>query len=162
MPPGRLLGMYALACMEAEGSVYGYRVSERVAERTGGAWRPGPGAVYPALQALVDRGLARSKGLGRRRVYSITARGRAVLKRVRAYQRAVPAPDVGILWAEVAGARDPGRFLVGRVSRAVDGVEAYLARSDLSPARAAALRRATLRTLDRSARRIRGPKRRVR
>ena len=52
----RLVGLYALTVMEREGPVHGYGISERIAERTDGAWRPGPGAVYPSLQKLVAGG----------------------------------------------------------------------------------------------------------
>ncbi len=141
--------------MEAEGTVYGYRVSERVAERTGGAWRPGPGTVYPLLRALVERGLARSAGAGRRRVYRITPQGRRVLKRIREGSGDVRAPDLGVLWAEVVGASDTGRFLVARVGRAIEGIEAYVARPDVDPRQAAALRHSAARTLDAAATRLR-------
>jgi DNA-binding PadR family transcriptional regulator len=66
--PGRLLGLYALAVMERDGPIYGYSLADRVAERTDGGWRPGAGAIYPALQVLVTRGMARSSRDGRRRV----------------------------------------------------------------------------------------------
>ncbi len=57
----RLVGLYALATMEREGVVHGYLLSQRISERTDGAWRPGPGAVYPSLSALVERGWARRR-----------------------------------------------------------------------------------------------------
>jgi DNA-binding PadR family transcriptional regulator len=129
MPP-RLVGLYALTCMERDGQVYGYSLGQRIADRTAGAWRPGPGAVYPALNRLVDRGLARVTGEGRRRVYGITAKGRHLLGRLRRERRgpAGTGPDLSVLWAEIVGAPDDSTFLLQRLRRSIDGVEAYLNR----------------------------------
>ncbi len=128
--PGRVLWLYALATLEREGSLYGYALSDRVAERTEGAWRPGAGAIYPALQSLVRRGAARATKQGRRRVYSITPHGRAVLKRIR-IQMAGPgpgAPDLSLLWAEIAGEPDPGAHVLRRLHLQLESVDALLAR----------------------------------
>ena len=114
MPP-RILGLYSLACMDRDGSIYGYRISRQIAERTGGAWRPGPGAVYPALRALVDRGLARAVRRERRLEYRITSRGRGVLRELREQpSRGSAAPDLSVLWAEIVGGPDPGEFMLRR------------------------------------------------
>lgn len=127
--PGRILGIYALALMERMGPIYGYLISERVGQRTEGAWRPGPGAVYPALNRLTMRGLARSRVVGRRRVYSITPKGRGVLARIRAQTASWthPAPDLSVLWAEVAGVEDVGAFLLLRLRRALYAIDTALA-----------------------------------
>ncbi len=127
--PGRILGIYALALMDRMGPIYGYLISERVGQRTEGAWRPGPGAVYPALNRLTVRGLARSRVVGRRRVYSITPKGREVLARIRAQTASWtrPAPDLSVLWAEVAGVEDVGTFLLLRLRRALDAIDTALA-----------------------------------
>ena len=127
MPP-RLIGLYALAAMERDGSIYGYRLSERIFERTGGSWRPGPGAVYPSLAALVERGLAVRKGAGRRQEYRITSSGRATLRRVRRRLASTrrDGMDLSELWAEVAGTDDAGPLLVRRLERTLANLRAYL------------------------------------
>ena len=127
--PARLVGLYALRCMERDGAVHGYSLAERIAERTGGVWRPGPGAVYPALQRLTDRGLARSRLVGRRRVYTITPKGRESLARLRAQTAGWTsrAPDLSALWADVAGVDDVATFLLMRLRRALDAIDATLA-----------------------------------
>jgi len=128
--PGRVLWLYALATLEREGTVYGYALADRIAERTEGAWRPGAGAVYPALQSLVRRGVAREHKAGVRRVYTITPQGRAVLRRIRT-QMAGPgpgAPDLSLLWAEIAGVPDPGTHILGRLHRQLESLDALLAR----------------------------------
>ncbi len=126
--PGRLLGLYALSVMERDGPIYGYSLAERVAERTDGGWRPGAGAIYPALQALVTRGLARSSRDGRRRVYSITRPGRAFLARVRRGWMGVgrTGPDLAMLWSEIAGTGDPGQHLLRHLRHHLDGIATYL------------------------------------
>ena len=127
--PARLVGLYALRCMERDGAVHGYSLAERIAERTSGVWRPGPGAVYPALQRLTDRGLARSRLVGRRRVYTITPKGREALARLRAQTTGWTsrAPDLSALWADVAGIDDMETFLLLRLRRALDAIDAALA-----------------------------------
>lgn len=154
MPP-RLIGLFALATMERDGPVHGYLLSERIAEKTAGAWRPGPGAVYPSLQALVERGLARRRGVGRRREYRITARGRQVLQRIRRTTGATGrgGPDLSALWGEVVGAADAGSFLVRRLERNLLSLTAYLDRRE-NPAKARAARRAALRVLTRAQKRL--------
>ena len=128
--PGRVLWLYALATLEREGTVYGYALADRVAERTEGAWRPGAGAVYPALQSLVRRGAAKARKQGVRRVYSITPQGRTMLRRIRT-RMAGPgpgAPDLSLLWAEIAGASDPGAHELHRLHRQLELLDNLLAR----------------------------------
>jgi DNA-binding PadR family transcriptional regulator len=135
MPP-RTIGLYALATMERDGPLHGYRLSQRIAERTSGAWRPGPGTVYPSLRALVDHGLATCRGAGRRREYRITSAGRAVLRRIRRQARGTGAagPDLSGLWAEIAGVDDTGMFLVRRLERALEALASYAAARPRDPA----------------------------
>lgn len=132
--PGRLLGLYALSVMEREGSVYGYSIAARIAQRTAGAWKPGPGAVYPALGSLVRRGLARGDADGRRRLYRITPQGRQLLLRLRngMLRRQRMGPDIGVLWAEIAGRGEPGAFLIDRLESNLDRFVEYV-RTQPSP-----------------------------
>jgi hypothetical protein len=48
-----------------------------IEQRSGGAWRPSPGAVYPALAQLADEGLVTDEKSDGRRTYSLTDAGRA-------------------------------------------------------------------------------------
>jgi len=66
----------AVLALLAEKPMHGYEVINEIAERSGGAWKPSAGAVYPVLQLLTDEGLitgAQAKG---RTTYSITDAGR--------------------------------------------------------------------------------------
>jgi hypothetical protein len=50
---------------------------QKLEDKTGGAWRPSPGSVYPTLQLLEDEGLVRSTERDGKRVFEITDAGRA-------------------------------------------------------------------------------------
>ncbi len=54
----------------------GYQVIQRIAERTGGAWKPSPGSVYPTIQQLEDEGLVTGIDSGGRRLLRLTDEGR--------------------------------------------------------------------------------------
>jgi DNA-binding PadR family transcriptional regulator len=142
--PGRLLRFYALAVMEADGPLYGYSLAERIAERTEGAWRPGAGAIYPALEALGKQKLARATVEGRRRVYRITPAGRQLLRRIRVgmARRVRGGPDLSRLWSEIAGGSDPGVFMLENLRRRLDGLVSYVTTEHGGRARHAALREA--------------------
>ena len=60
----------------SEGPRTGYQIMSDIEERSGGAWRPSPGAVYPALQQLADEGLIIGEEAGGRRTFSLTDAGR--------------------------------------------------------------------------------------
>jgi DNA-binding PadR family transcriptional regulator len=47
----------------------GYQVMQQIAERSGGAWKPSPGSVYPTIQQLEDEGLVEgTDGPGQRKL----------------------------------------------------------------------------------------------
>jgi DNA-binding PadR family transcriptional regulator len=58
----------------------GYQIIQQIAERSGGAWKPSPGSVYPTVQQLEDEGLVEgSEGEGRR-LLTLTDAGRAYVE----------------------------------------------------------------------------------
>jgi DNA-binding PadR family transcriptional regulator len=57
--------------------MHGYEMIQELEERTGGVWRPSPGAVYPALQLLEDQGLVTADETEGKRRYQLTEAGRA-------------------------------------------------------------------------------------
>jgi DNA-binding PadR family transcriptional regulator len=64
----------------AEQPRHGYEIIRELAERSGGAWRPSPGSIYPTLKRLAHEGLVRAdKGDGRR-VFELTESGRAYVQ----------------------------------------------------------------------------------
>ncbi|MBQ0830655.1 PadR family transcriptional regulator [Streptomyces tagetis] len=56
--------------------MHGYEMIQEIAERSGGAWKPSPGSVYPTLQLLEDEGLIVSASEGGKKLFSLTETGR--------------------------------------------------------------------------------------
>ena len=67
----------AVLALVAEQPRHGYEIIQEVAERSGGAWRPSPGSVYPTLSQLEDEGLVRVEQADGRRVVHLTETGTA-------------------------------------------------------------------------------------
>jgi len=57
--------------------MHGYEMITEIGERTGGAWRPSPGSVYPTLQLLEEEGLIRAQEVSGKRLFELTETGRA-------------------------------------------------------------------------------------
>jgi DNA-binding PadR family transcriptional regulator len=87
-PPGKSPGpkagrgdvRAAILALLREGPRNGYQIMSEIEERSGGAWRPSPGAVYPALQQLADEGLIEAEESAGRRAFSLTDEGRRYLE----------------------------------------------------------------------------------
>jgi DNA-binding PadR family transcriptional regulator len=89
---------------------HGYELIKELEERTGGAYRPSPGVVYPTLALLEDEGLIRqTEAEGGRKRFEITDDGKAELDRNR---RSVD--QVFGRMDEAAQHAAPGRHRVGR------------------------------------------------
>jgi DNA-binding PadR family transcriptional regulator len=67
-----VLGLLA----ETERPMHGYEMISELEQRTGGAWRPSPGSIYPTLQLLEDEGLIVSEETGCRKRFTLTDTGR--------------------------------------------------------------------------------------
>lgn len=70
----------AILALLKEGPRTGYQIMSDIKERSGGAWRPSPGAVYPALSQLADEGLIEGEESGGRRTFRLTEAGIAYLE----------------------------------------------------------------------------------
>ena len=103
------LRVVILAMLE-EQPRHGYELMKELEERTGGAYRPSPGVVYPTLALLEDEGLIRpSGGETGRKLFEITDAGKAELDKNRT--------EVEGLFAQMEQAAQhagPGRPRVGR------------------------------------------------
>jgi len=107
----------AILALLSEESMHGYQIIRELSERTGGAWTPSPGSVYPTLQQLEDEELVQEqKSDSGRRVYALTDTGRAQAE-------ALPKPAP---WEAAAaeGEHDELRNLVVQVLGAVRNVAA--------------------------------------
>ncbi|MFN3521545.1 MAG: PadR family transcriptional regulator [Phenylobacterium sp.] len=91
---GRLLEhgdlRFVILALLADKPAHGYELIRALEERTGGAYRPSPGVVYPTLSLLEDEGFVRQVGAeGGRKAYEITDEGRTALEGNRANVDAV-------------------------------------------------------------------------
>ena len=83
---GKLMGMGspvrrgdvqpAVIALLKEQDMHGYQIIQELTERSGGAWNPSPGSIYPILQMLEDQGMVTSEKVGGKRVFSLTDAGR--------------------------------------------------------------------------------------
>jgi DNA-binding PadR family transcriptional regulator len=65
----------------AEAPSHGYQVIRTIEERTGGAYAPSPGVVYPTLTFLEEEGLIEQSGAdGARKLYAVTEAGAKLLE----------------------------------------------------------------------------------
>ena len=99
----------AVLALLAERPMHGYQIISEIAERSGGAWKPSAGSVYPTLQLLADDGLISAEESNGRKTYSLTEAGRA---------EAEASADRPAPWQTSSG-RDPGT--VGALPKA--GIE---------------------------------------
>jgi len=65
----------AILSVLAEEPMHGYQIMQQLEQRSGGAWRPSPGSVYPTLQLLEDQGLIKGEEAEGKRVFSLTEAG---------------------------------------------------------------------------------------
>jgi len=73
---------FLILSLIAEKSSYGYELIKNIEERTGGAYAPSPGVVYPLLTMLEEMGLVSlSAEDGGKKLYAITDDGRAELEK---------------------------------------------------------------------------------
>ena len=79
------------AAAENGEQVNGYQVIQQIAERSGDAWRPSPGSVYPTIQQLQDEGLVASDDDRGRRSLTLTAEGQTYV--------AEHADELAAVWA---------------------------------------------------------------
>ena len=88
----------ALLVLLAEEPRNGYGLMQEIERRSGGAWRPSPGSVYPALQQLEDEGLVRPVESAGRKEFELTDEGRGYVTD--------HADELGTPWDDVAGGNE--------------------------------------------------------
>ncbi|MDP9093850.1 MAG: PadR family transcriptional regulator [Actinomycetota bacterium] len=70
----------AVLLLLADAPMHGYQLIQAIIERTGGAWKPSPGAIYPTIAQLEDEGLVSIIAEGGRKVVTMTDAGRTYLE----------------------------------------------------------------------------------
>jgi len=126
---GAILDLFA---EEEDRAWNGYQLIQEIPARTDGAWRPSAGSVYPALQLLEDEGLIAPQGTGRRRVYTLTDKGRGYVE--------AHADELRSSWDAAAGMTDDDaiefRNLIRQVMMAVMEVRRAGSAEQVAQARA--------------------------
>lgn len=67
-----------------ERPMHGYEIMKFIEDRYHGFYKPSPGAIYPALRALLRQGLVDVSGEERKKTYRISSKGKAYLRSRRA------------------------------------------------------------------------------
>ena len=104
----------AILSVLADASLNGYQIIQEIADRSGGAWKPSPGSIYPTLQQLEDEGLVRADSAEGKRTYTLTDEGRTYV--------AEHADEVAAPWQGMADSEqvDDGlKPLIGQIAAAI-------------------------------------------
>jgi DNA-binding PadR family transcriptional regulator len=103
---------FVVLALIAEQPRHGYELIKELEDRTGGAYRPSPGVIYPLLSLLEDEGFIRpSESDGGRKLFAITPEGQAALEQNRA--------GVDAVFGRMAEASQGSRMGGHRVGRAM-------------------------------------------
>ena len=110
---------FVVLALLAEQPRHGYELIRELEERTGGAYRPSPGVIYPTLSLLEDEGFARAVAAeGARKLFEITDEGRAALAKEK--------PAVDAVFGRMAEAEAQSRQSGPRVRRAMENLATAL------------------------------------
>ncbi len=127
----------AILILLEEEPANGYAMMQEIEERSGGAWRPSPGSIYPALSQLEDEGLIEPTDEGRK-AFTLSKEGREYVEANR--------ERMGTPWKTVAegasdelgGLRDSGKALAmaaSQVARTGNPEQLIAAREAIDQAR---------------------------
>jgi DNA-binding PadR family transcriptional regulator len=70
----------AILLVLADEAMHGYQIMQAIRDRTSGAWRASPGAIYPTIAQLEDEGLVTTREEGGRRQVTLTPEGRTYVE----------------------------------------------------------------------------------
>ena len=104
----------AILAVLSETALNGYQIIQEIADRSGGAWKPSPGSIYPTLQQLEDEGLVQADSAEGKRTYTLTDEGRTYV--------AEHADEVAAPWQGMADSEqvDDGlKPLIGQIAAAI-------------------------------------------
>jgi DNA-binding PadR family transcriptional regulator len=88
----------AILVLLAEEPRNGYQIIQEIEQRTDGVWRASSGSVYPALAQLEDEGLIEQVSDGGRKLFTLTAAGRAHGEQ--------NAEQLARIWEDATGGQD--------------------------------------------------------
>ena len=103
---------FVVLALIADQPRHGYELIKELEDRTGGAYRPSPGVIYPLLAMLEDEGFIRpAQADAGRKLFTITDEGKAALEQNRA--------GVDAVFGRMAQASQGSRQAGARVGRAM-------------------------------------------
>jgi DNA-binding PadR family transcriptional regulator len=103
----------AILRLLAEQPMHGYQIIQELSSRSGGAWNPSAGSIYPSLQLLADEGLVVAEEAAGKRVFSLTDAGRAAVAETA--DQAAPWEEAAQGSTGVGGLREAGGRLMPAV-----------------------------------------------
>jgi len=111
---------------------HGYEILHDIEAKTGGAWRPRPGALYPMLKKMVAAGYIECLDAGEesnQKVYSLTPKGRLVLEKTKEKIRASGhrVESLRGIFLEMMGEHEALGFLVDALKGHFDMIRAACA-----------------------------------
>lgn len=123
------LRFVVLALLE-EQPRHGYELIKELEDRTGGAYRPSPGVIYPTLALLEDEGFIRpADSAAGRKLYEVTDAGREAL--------AQNKPAVDAIFGRMAEAAEGSDSIRPRIGRAMGNLglslQSRLSRRPITP-----------------------------
>ena len=127
---------YLVLAAIAETPRHGYEIMAVIEERSGGAYRPSPGVIYPTLQLLEELGHVRVTERDDKKVYAITAAGTRDLEAHREDVESFYEQSEDV-WEDHA---DALRDVMDRVRRLFRAFRRTARRGRLTPARLAKVR----------------------
>ena len=113
----------AVLALLAEKPLNGYQIIQTLDERTSGAWKPSPGAIYPALNQLEDEGLIAPSDADGQKVFVLTEAGQKAASAIETkpwdtvndQYKPVDAEGVATFWPEF------GKLMMAARSLALSG-----------------------------------------
>ena len=100
--------------------MHGYQIIQELSARSGGAWSPSAGSVYPTLQLLADEGLIASEETAGKKVFSLTEAGVAAVAEIADQPAPWEEPAVsgmgGHAYREAVGKFMPVLFQIGKAA----------------------------------------------
>ena len=110
---------FVVLALLAEQPRHGYELIKELEERTGGAYRPSAGVIYPTLSLLEDEGFIRpTDGASGRKLYELTDEGRQALEENR--------PGVDAIFGRMAEAAEGSDSFRPRMERAMANLQMAL------------------------------------
>lgn len=98
--PKGILRMYILFLLSKK-PLYGYEIIKKIENKTK-FWKPSPGTIYPLLHKMVEEKLVKKEVSKRRKVYSLTNKGKLLVKKTEMIRKKLRGEVLSIL-SQVSG-----------------------------------------------------------